>query len=243
MTDRRGGGGGVVGDRRGRRRGSGFAPARPRQGLHRRRAVERAIVELQLRRRIRRSPIATRRSIWLAHSEHETGDQAAAIQTIARLEREFPASRWVRPARSLRVQIAQSMRRDDLLWRMAVPPAPPRRPAPRMTPLPPRLRAPNPLAAPRYARRSRRVDAFADAPRRASSRPPAPPVAPAPPAPSLTAAAPWLRAAGAPGHRTARARRAAEFWVRSAFPADTDLRIEALGGLMDSSRRSRDPAA
>ena len=28
---------------------------------------------------------------WLAQSEHETGDHAAAIQTIARLERQFPA--------------------------------------------------------------------------------------------------------------------------------------------------------
>src|SRR6185503_10287549 len=44
---------------------------------------------------------------WLAHSEHQVGDHSAAITTIARLERLFPRSRWVRPARSLRVEIAQ----------------------------------------------------------------------------------------------------------------------------------------
>ena len=46
---------------------------------------------------------------WLAHSEHETGDHAAAIQSIARLENLFPKSRWVRPARSLRIAIAQRL--------------------------------------------------------------------------------------------------------------------------------------
>src|SRR6478672_9571788 len=44
---------------------------------------------------------------WLAHSEHQTGDQASAIETIARLERDYPSSKWVRPARSLRIEIAQ----------------------------------------------------------------------------------------------------------------------------------------
>ena len=65
---------------------------------------------------------------WLAHSEHQAGDDAGAIQTVARLERQFPASRWVRPARSLQIEIAQTMRRDDVLWAI-VAPAPPSRPA------------------------------------------------------------------------------------------------------------------
>ena len=53
---------------------------------------------------------------WLAHSEHQAGDDAAALQTIGRLEREFPSSPWVRLAHSVRVEIAHRMRRDDVLW-------------------------------------------------------------------------------------------------------------------------------
>src|SRR5215467_15350836 len=65
---------------------------------------------------------------WLLHSEHQSGDDASALQTIGRLEREFPTSRWVSLAHSVRVEIAQRMRRDDVLWRIAQPPTPP--PAP-----------------------------------------------------------------------------------------------------------------
>src|SRR5688572_28418108 len=43
---------------------------------------------------------------WLAHSQHQVGDHAEASETIARLERSFVRSRWIRPARSLRVEIA-----------------------------------------------------------------------------------------------------------------------------------------
>src|SRR5260221_3436258 len=52
---------------------------------------------------------------WLAQSEHETGDHSATIQTLARLERQFPKSPWVRFGRSLRVEIAQRRNRDDAL--------------------------------------------------------------------------------------------------------------------------------
>src|SRR6186997_113935 len=65
---------------------------------------------------------------WLAQSEHETGDQSAAIQTIARLERQFPKSPWVRFARSLRVEIAQRLNRADVLWAFVTPPVPPAAP-------------------------------------------------------------------------------------------------------------------
>ena len=62
---------------------------------------------------------------WLAHSLNQAGDSAAAITTIRRLEREYPTSLWVKPAGSLRVDIAVHLQRSDVLWWMAVPPAPP----------------------------------------------------------------------------------------------------------------------
>src|SRR5215213_9927018 len=34
---------------------------------------------------------------WLAHSQYQVGDHAEAVQTIARLERLFEKSRWLRP--------------------------------------------------------------------------------------------------------------------------------------------------
>src|ERR671925_407199 len=43
---------------------------------------------------------------WLAHSLNQAGDSAAVIETILRLEREYPASLWVKPAGSLRLDIA-----------------------------------------------------------------------------------------------------------------------------------------
>jgi hypothetical protein len=98
---------------------------------------------------------------WLAHSENQARDDKAAIETIRRLEQEFPASRWVKPARSLRIEIAQRLQRSDVLWYTAAPPAPPALPAPRpraSTPAPPamapmpappsRATTPAPAAAP-----------------------------------------------------------------------------------------------
>jgi hypothetical protein len=72
---------------------------------------------------------------WLAHSQYQAGDHTDALQTINRLEHLFVKSRWVRPARSLRVEIAQRLRRDDVLWAFAVPRA--ATPALPPTPLPP----------------------------------------------------------------------------------------------------------
>ncbi len=81
---------------------------------------------------------------WLAHSQSQVGDHAEALQTISRLERQFVKSRWVRPARSLRLEIAQRLKRDDVLWVVATrPPAtpraplPPPQPSPRGMPFPP----------------------------------------------------------------------------------------------------------
>ncbi|HXG55050.1 MAG TPA: HEAT repeat domain-containing protein, partial [Vicinamibacterales bacterium] len=80
---------------------------------------------------------------WLAHSLHQARDLGAAVEMISELERQFPASRWVKPARSLRVEIAQKLRRNDVLWWAATPP-----PAvsPATAPPPPRPRAPAPPA-------------------------------------------------------------------------------------------------
>jgi hypothetical protein len=85
---------------------------------------------------------------WLAHSEHQSGDDASALQTIVRLEREFPSSPWVRLAHSVRVEIAERMRRDDVLWLIAQPPAPPTAPTLASGPTP---RAAVPVALPRTA--------------------------------------------------------------------------------------------
>jgi hypothetical protein len=87
---------------------------------------------------------------WLAHSQHQARDLAGAVATIARLERQHPTSRWVKPARSLRIEIAQKLRRDDVLWYTAAPPPPPPAPAatPRPAPAPPKVVTPARPSAP-----------------------------------------------------------------------------------------------
>lgn len=76
---------------------------------------------------------------WLAHSYNQAGDQAAAVETVQRLERDFVRSRWVKPARSLRIEIAQRLGRNDVLWWMARPVTAPMPPTP---PTPPPVRGP-----------------------------------------------------------------------------------------------------
>ena len=107
---------------------------------------------------------------WLAHCESQARDAAAAVATIQRLEREYPRSAWVRPARSLRIEIAQRLRRDDVLWYTAAPPPPP--PAPPAPAVPPAPAARPVPVAPVIAR-PRTV---------APVHPPAPPAPPLPPA-------------------------------------------------------------
>lgn len=116
---------------------------------------------------------------WLAHSQHQARDLSGAVETIAQLERNFPVSRWVKPARSLRVELAQKLRRDDVLWWTATTPRPA---SPRPTPIPP--------------------------PRPGSLRGTRP--APMPPTPPPT------------------------IWVSEHSVSDTDLRIQALGSLMQT---------
>jgi hypothetical protein len=63
---------------------------------------------------------------WLAHSQYHSGDPGAAVQTINQLERDFAKSLWVKPAQSLRIDIAVRLQRTDVLWWTAVhQPAPP----------------------------------------------------------------------------------------------------------------------
>lgn len=97
----------------------------------------RAIVEL---RAAYEDPGETARdeaAFWLAHSLYQSGDAGSALQTIEDLERRFPRSRWVFPARSLKVEIAHRLNRNDMLWSMAIPPPPPPPPrAPQAIPAP-----------------------------------------------------------------------------------------------------------
>ena len=87
---------------------------------------------------------------WLAHSQNQAGDSAAALESVQRLEREHVKSRWVRPAHYLRLEIAQRLRRRDVMWWTAVA-RPTRPPAPEaVQPTPPegrdaKRRAPKPV--------------------------------------------------------------------------------------------------
>jgi hypothetical protein len=152
---------------------------------------------------------------WLAHSQNQARDSVAAIETIRRLERGFPKSRWVKPARSLGLEIAQRLGRRDVLWFTAVappPPAPPAPPAPATappTPAPPAAVAGTPPARPARPRASRIT--------------PPPPGALLPPPdhgefPMLTPGTPPTPLP--PG------------WGADHFLIDTDLRIQALGSLI-----------
>jgi HEAT repeats len=118
-------------------------------------------------------PKETRRDealYWLAHSLQESGDPGAAVATIGRLERDFPASMWVKPAQSLRIAIAVRLQRSDVLWHLATPPPPP--------PAPPKGAPPRPVMA------DTPPPSMPAAPApRPMMLPPKPAVKPAPPAP------------------------------------------------------------
>jgi hypothetical protein len=102
---------------------------------------------------------------WLAHSLYHLGDSAAALEALDDLEQGYPRSRYLSPARSLRIQIAFRLRRDDLLWHFVTPPAPPATPAAAAPPAAPTPPATTPRAAP--------------------PAPPSPPAPPAPPGPPV----------------------------------------------------------
>jgi hypothetical protein len=177
----------------------------------------RAIDELKAAAADQREPNKDEALFWLAHSQNQTRDSAAAVETIRRLERDFPGSRWVKPARSLRIEIAQRLRRNDVLWYTAAPPPP--APAPPVTtwPVPPTVPAavapPATSAAPvPTTPRPDRIPPSAAVPPVSPSPVPstAPVATPRPPRPPLPPPA----------------------WVPEGYLPDTDLRIQALGSLM-----------
>lgn len=140
---------------------------------------------------------------WLAHSYNQAGESAVALQTIQRLEREFLKSKWVKPAQSLRIEIAQRLQRTDVLWWTAW--SQPGRAAVPTTPAAPLARVPF---------RGRIA--------------PTPPDVPEPPAPPAPAQAPSRtpRVAAPPVPRPP------VLWMPDHFTPDVDLRIQALGGLV-----------
>jgi hypothetical protein len=199
----------------------------------------RAIAELQAAVADAKESNRDEAMFWLAHSEHATGDHGAALQTIARLERQFPASRWTRPARSLRVEIAQRLRRDDVLLFMGAPPPPP--PAPPPSQPAPRFTRPGAAPVPTMMPDGHTPVA-----------PPPPPTAAPPPAAPPAATPTWQRPGATPtpppSQPSARPRPgrsgvfvAAETPLPPGFPMpadpfviDTDTRIQALGSLIDT---------
>ena len=138
----------------------------------------RAIEELRAAAADPKEPAKDEALFWLAHSQNQAGDRAAAVETIRRLEEEHPKSRWVKPARSLRVEIAQRLRRDDVLWFTAAPP-------------PPAPVAPPPAERPPQGRVRPRPPALPPTP--SAADPPALPAAPTPVAPPPPEA--WFSAA------------------------------------------------
>lgn len=114
---------------------------------------------------------------WLAHSFNQIGDSASSLTTINQLEWSHPSSRWVKPARALRIEIAVRLGRSDVLWRTALPPAPPSPPSP------PPAAAPLPPAPPRPSTVSP-APTMPATPMPAQPTPPAHPTPPAPPAPA-----------------------------------------------------------
>lgn len=52
---------------------------------------------------------------WLAHSLHQARDYKAGLDSILALERQYPRSPWVKPAQSLRIEIAQKLQAREVL--------------------------------------------------------------------------------------------------------------------------------
>ena len=155
---------------------------------------------------------------WLAYSQHQAGDEVAALESLATLERTAPSSRWVRLGRSLRIEIAHVLRRDDWILPMVAPPAPmppaqPMPPSPPMRPgavpspavlppAPPAVPMAPPPGSPRPARAPRAVPPA-----------PAPAAVPAPPTP-------WPASP--------------EFWPTPGAVMDGALKVQALSLLVEA---------
>jgi hypothetical protein len=107
-----------------------------------------AIPELKAAAADPKEPSQDEALFWLAHCQSQSHDTAAAVATIQRLERDFPRSPWVKPARSLRIEIAQRLQRSDVLWYTAAPPPPPPAAPPASPGTPPAPLAPPPPPPP-----------------------------------------------------------------------------------------------
>jgi hypothetical protein len=163
----------------------------------------RAIEELRAAAADAKEPNKAEALFWLAHSLNQENDFAAAVESIRKLEREHASSPWVKPARSLMIELAQKLRRDDVLWWTA---------APKM--LPPPAETPRGTPKPRPG------------PRRAT--PPFPPEPSGPPMPS-----PAIVTPGPPGHGSTPPHGAPpNAWFVDTWSPDTDQRILALGSLI-----------
>jgi hypothetical protein len=128
-----------------------------------------AIPELRAALNDRREQNKDEVLFWLAHSQNQAGDLAEAVESIRKLQADYPKSRWKQPAGSLLIELAQKLGRFDVLWQTAVPPTPPVGPS-----APPRMRsrtAPQPPAPP--------PPAVGPAPPDATKAPAQPPVPPA----------------------------------------------------------------
>ena len=165
-----------------------------------------AIRELRAAAADPREPNKDEALFWLAHSQNQDNDFAAAIDTIRQLEREHAASKWVKPARSLLIELAQKLKRDDVLWWTAFTPGV------RIAPVP------RPGAAP-----AQPVPAPAPRPQTPEAAPPVPqPAVGRAPAAASPRAAPPLPAPP-------------PAWVVEGWNPDTDQRILALGSLLDQN--------
>jgi hypothetical protein len=165
----------------------------------------RAIDELKAAISDDKEPNKDEALFWLAHSQNQTRDSGAAVETIRRLEREFASSRWVKPARSLRIEIAHRLHRNDVLWYTAAPPPPPPAPAP------PAIAGP--LATPV-------VPPPPSPPTPRPARPVPPHPGPPPPTPAPPATAPPRPPLPPPA------------WVPEDYLPDMDMRIQALASLI-----------
>jgi len=171
----------------------------------------RAIDELKAAANDPKEPNRAEALFWLAHSQHQAHDTAAAVETISRLEREYPGSPWVKPAQSLRIEIAQRLQRKDFLWWYAAPPVPPTAPAPATSPSPTPVPPPAVPAPAAPAKPGAAVAAPKASPRLPK---PVPPPAPTPDAfPAFLMTPPPA-------------------WVPEGYFPDMDQRIQALSRLM-----------
>ena len=163
------------------------------------------------RRRCRHEGDAPRRSAVLAGAQPESGGRpVAAVATISRLEREYPTSMWVRPAQSLRIEIAVRLQPQRRAVDTVAPPLPP----------------PAPGVPPALGGSADAVAATCDVPAGAAG-------APGSAAPEAAAAAqrPYRRRRSAVPPKPPPP---PPMWYSESIGADDDLRIQALGGLLRS---------